>query len=154
MGRRTFFATAFCAVLATGAISVAGAGAAGGPSATASGKLPLLIGNCAKPTFRPANLIFTCGDASLGATNVVWSSWNQTSADGAGTGQLNDCNPNCAQGKPKTGPISVHVSKPVTCKKSGRRIFTKLSYTWTSGAPVGNVPDSGSVGVGCKLASL
>jgi hypothetical protein len=43
------------------------------------------------------------------------------------------------------------LTKPRTCA-NGRRLFTKLRYTWTAGAPVG--PASGSVPVGCKLAGL
>jgi hypothetical protein len=122
-------------------------------SAVAGGNKPLLIGNCAKPKFKPASVILACGDASLGATNVVWSSWTNKVATGAGTGQLNDCNPNCAQGKTKTAPMSLRASKPQTCS-NGKRVFSKLAYTWTSGAPVGNAPDSGSVPVGCKLIGL
>jgi hypothetical protein len=137
--------------MAVGAISVP-AGASG-PTASASGKQPLLISGCAKPKFKPASVIIACGDASLGATGVTWSSWTRRSAMGSGTGQLNDCNPNCASGKTKTAPMSLTASKPVTCK-NGRRLFSRLSYTWTSGAPVGNQPNSGSVPVGCKLLNL
>jgi hypothetical protein len=123
-------------------------------SATAlAGSKPLLIGNCAKPKFKPANVILACGDASLGATGVSWTSWTQKAAVGSGTGQLNDCNPDCVRGKVKTAPMSLRASKPQTCS-NGRRIFTKLAYTWTSGAPVGNVPDQGSVPVGCKLLNI
>ena len=145
MGKRTLLMVASCVVLA-GAIAV--------PASAGGGKTPLLIANCAKAKFKPASIIFTCGDASFGATGVTWTAWTKNSASGSGTGTLNDCNPSCAQGKPKTGPITVQASKPVTCKKSGRRIFSKLSYTWTAGAPVGNVPNQGSIGLGCKLASL
>src|SRR5436190_2518874 len=152
MGRTTRMAALLAAgaiIAAIGASSVATAG----PVAGSSGKLPLLIGNCAKPKFKPANVILACGDASLGAQGVTWSSWTRKKAVGAGTGQLNDCKPNCAQGKTKTAPMQLRATKPHTCS-NGRRIFTKLSYTWTSGAPVGNVPDSGSVPVGCKLAGI
>jgi hypothetical protein len=141
------------AVAVTIAIAGSAVAVAGGPTASTSGKLPLLIGNCAKPKLKPANVILACGDASLGATNVVWSSWTRKKAVGAGTGQLNDCKPDCARGKTKTAPMQLRATRPRTCS-NGRRIFTKLSYTWTSGAPIGNVPDSGSVPVGCKLAGI
>jgi hypothetical protein len=137
-------------LLALCASAIAGAG---GPVAGTSAKRPLLISNCAKPKFKPANVILACGDASFGATNVTWSSWTPKKAVGAGIGQLNNCKPDCAGGKTKTAPIQLRATKPRTCS-SGRRIFTKLGYTWTSGAPVGNAPDSGSVPLGCKLAGL
>jgi hypothetical protein len=145
MGKRTLLALMSCAVLAA-AIAL---------PASASGKQPLLIGNCLKAKFKPPTLIFSCGDASMGAKDVVWSSWSGKSASGSGTGLLNDCTPTCADGKTHTAPISVTASKPVTCKKTGKRIFSRLSWSWTSGAsPVANNPAQGSVPVGCKLASL
>jgi hypothetical protein len=135
------------AILALGA----GVADASGPVATASGKRPLLISNCAKAKFKPINVIIACGDASLGAREMTWSSWTRKSALGTGTGQVNDCNPDCVHGTTKTAPMQLLLTKPRTCS-SGQRLFTKLRYTWTSGAPVG--PASGSVPVGCKLANL
>jgi len=146
-------ATVLIGMAALAAIATSNVAGASGPVASASGKLPLLISNCNKPKFKPANVILACGDASLGATGVVWSSWGKKAAVGAGTGQENDCKPNCAQGKTKTAPMSLRASKPQTCS-NGKRVFTKLAYTWTSGPPIGNVPSSGSVPVGCKLAGL
>jgi hypothetical protein len=132
------------------ALSVATADA-NGPVAEASGKRPLLISNCAKAKFKPINVIIACGDASLGAREMTWSSWTRKLALGTGTGQVNDCDPTCVQGTTKTAPMQLLLSHPRTCS-NGRRLFTKLRYTWTSGAPVG--PPSGSVPVGCKLADL
>ncbi|MGZ4385165.1 MAG: hypothetical protein ACXVY3_11260 [Gaiellaceae bacterium] len=120
-------------------------------AADASAKRPLLISNCAKPKFKPINVIIACGDASLGAREMTWSSWTHKSALGTGTGEINDCNPSCVQGKVKTAPMQLLLTKPRTCS-NGKRLFTKLRYTWTDGAPVG--PASGSVPVGCKLANL
>ena len=122
------------------------------PAANGGGKRPLLISNCAKPKFKPANVILACGDASFGSTGMSWSKWTRKTAVGTGTGQINDCNPDCAHGKPKTAPIELRLSKPVKCS-NGRRIFAKVHYTWTSGAPQ-NFPDSGSVPLGCKLLNL
>jgi hypothetical protein len=131
------------AVAAILAVSVA--------AAEASGKRPLLISNCAKAKFKPINVIIACGDASLGAREMTWSSWTRKLALGTGTGQVNDCDPTCVKGTTKTGPMQLLLSHPRTCS-NGRRLFTKLRYTWTAGAPVG--PSSGSVPVGCKLAGL
>ena len=122
-----------------------------GPVAEASGKRPLLISNCAKAKFKPAAVIIACGDASLGATGMTWSSWTQKSAVGTGTGEINDCTPDCVHGTTKRAPMELRLSKPVKCS-NGKRIFAKLRYTWTAGAPVG--PSSGSVPLGCKLFNL
>jgi hypothetical protein len=149
MGRRTLLTSAI-SVVAAAAISVPAT--ASGPVAEASGKLPLLISNCAKAKLKPANVILACGDASFGATGMTWSSWTRKSALGTGTGQLNDCKPNCAQGKTKTAPIQLRLGKPVRCS-NGKRIFAKVRYTWTQGAPA-KFPDTGSVPLGCKLFGL
>jgi hypothetical protein len=141
------------ATMGIAATVVLGAGVAdaSGPVATASGKRPLLISNCARAKFKPINVIIACGDASLGAREMTWSSWTRKSALGTGTGQVNDCTPDCVHGTTKMAPMQLLLSKPRTCS-NGRRLFTKLRYTWTSEAPAG--PLSGSVPVGCKLADL
>jgi hypothetical protein len=120
-------------------------------AADASAKRPLLISNCAKAKFKPINVIIACGDASLGAKEMTWSRWTHKTALGTGIGQVNDCDPSCVQGTTKAAPMQLLLSHPRTCS-NGRRLFTKLRYTWTSGAPVG--PSGGSVPVGCKLANL
>jgi hypothetical protein len=120
-------------------------------AADASAKRPLLISNCAKAKFKPINVIIACGDASLGAKEMTWSRWTHKTALGTGTGQVNDCDPSCVQGTTKAAPMQLLLSHPRTCS-NGRRLFTKLRYTWTAGAPVG--PSGGSVPVGCKLANL
>ena len=96
-------------------------------------------------------MIIACGDASLGATGITWSSWTQKSAVGTGTGQINDCTPDCVHGTTKMAPMELRLSKPKKCS-NGRRLFTKLRYTWTSGAPVG--PASAAIPFGCKLLNI
>jgi hypothetical protein len=138
--RRALLVIVIAAVAALGLSASAGAG----------GK-PLLIANCAKPKFEPKDVIIACGDASLGATGITWSSWTQKSAIGNGTGQVNDCTPDCVHGMTKMAPMQLTLSKPKKCS-NGRRLFTKLRYTWTSGAPVG--PASASIPFGCKLLNI
>jgi hypothetical protein len=135
-------------LLVTGLVAILALGIG---AADASAKRPLLISNCARAKFKPINVIIACGDASLGAREMTWTSWTHKTALGTGTGQVNDCDPDCVHGTTKTAPMQLLLSKPRTCS-NGRRLFTKLRYTWTSGAPVG--PSGGSVPVGCKLADL
>src|SRR3954469_211408 len=139
------------AIILAAAIAAVGTATIAAPAA-AGGKRPLLISNCAKPKFKPANVILACGDASFGATGMSWSKWTRKTAVGTGTGQITDCNPDCAHGKVKTAPIELRLSKPVKCS-NGKRIFAKVHYTWTQGAPQ-NFPDTGGVPLGCKLLNL
>jgi hypothetical protein len=122
-----------------------------GGAATASAKQVRAISNCKSPKYKPAMFIIACGDAGLIAQNLSWSSWTRNQAVGAGTGDINTCNPNCASGNHLSAPISLTLSKPRTCP-NGARIFTKLFYRWTGAVPTG-VP-SGSVPIGCKLLAL
>jgi hypothetical protein len=132
-------------------IGIAAVAALGFSAAADAGSKPLLIANCLKPKFEPKSVIIACGDASLGATGITWSSWTQKSAVGTGTGQINDCTPDCVHGHTKMAPMQLSLSKPKKCP-NGRRLFTKLRYTWTSGAPVG--PASAAIPFGCKLLNL
>jgi hypothetical protein len=146
MGRRTLIGVVACAA-AVASISVP-AGASD-PVASASGNLPRLINNCVKARVKPANVILTCGDASFRTTGMTWSLWTQKSAVGTGTGQINDCDPNCAQGKVKDALIQLQLSKPARCS-NGKRVFTKLRYTWTQNVPVKG-PTTDALPLGCKL---
>ena len=130
--------------------SVAVAGPVAGESA---GKRPLLIANCFKPKFKPKDVIIACGDASLGARAMTWSTWTRKKADGTGTGQINDCNPDCAHGTTKSAPMELQLSKPQLCS-NGKLVFAKLRYIWTSGPPIADTVASGTVPIGCKLAAL
>jgi hypothetical protein len=139
-------------IAALTALGIAGSAGASGPVASESGKTPLLIANCFKPKFKPADVIIACGDASFGARAMSWSSWTRKRADGTGTGQINDCDPDCVHGTTRSAPMELQLSKPQLCS-NGKRVFAKLHYIWTSGPPVGATA-SGSVPMGCKLAAL
>jgi hypothetical protein len=123
----------------------------GGLAATAGAKPVRAISNCKSARYKPVQFIIACGDAGLIARNLSWSSWTKSEAVGAGTGDINNCNPDCASGGRLSAPISITLSKPRTCS-NGRRIFTSLFYRWTGAVPTG--PPSGSVPIGCKLFAI
>ena len=138
-------------IVAAAAICLCGSALASGPVASQSANRPLLISNCVKGKFEPKSVIIACGDASLGARGMTWSVWSKKRAVGTGTGQINDCVPDCVHGTTRTAPMELRLSKPQRCS-NGRRLFSKLRYTWTAGAPVG--PASGSAPMGCKLPGI
>jgi hypothetical protein len=150
LARKGILLAVILAIVALGAAAVAGAGASA-PVASKSGQRVLLIANCFKPTFKPPKVIIACGDASLGARGMTWSSWTRKTADGTGTGFVNDCDPDCVHGKTHTAPIELLLSKPQLCS-NGKRVFAKLRYVWPSGAPPGSA--NGATPIGCKLIAL
>jgi hypothetical protein len=123
------------------------------PVATESGKRVELIANCFKPKFKPGTVIIACGDASLGAKGMTWSTWTRKKADGTGTGTVNDCTPDCAGGTFHNAPMEIQLSKPQLCS-NGKRVFAKLRWIWTSGPPISDAVASGTTPMGCKLAAL
>ncbi len=139
--------------VALAALCICAAAFASAPVASESGKRVQLIANCFKPKFKPKDVIIACGDASLGARGMTWSKWTRKKANGNGTGQINDCNPDCASGTTKSAPMKLKLSKPQLCS-NGKRVFAKLRYIWTSGPPIAETVASGSVPIGCKLAAL
>lgn len=138
------------AAIVAGCISAA---ALASPVATESGKRVELIADCFKPKFKPKTVIIACGDASLGAKAMSWSTWTRKKADGTGTGLINDCNPDCASGTTKTAPMELQLSRPQLCS-NGKRVFAKLRYIWTSGPPITDALATGTTPIGCKLAAL
>jgi hypothetical protein len=135
------------------AICACSSAPANGPVTSAGAKRPLLIGNCAKPRFEPRSVIIACGDAGLVANDLTWSSWGRKTAQGAGTGVLKTCDPNCASGGTVSGPIELTLSKPRKCS-SGKRLFSKLRYAWVGSPPSPGAPPSGTQPRGCKLAGI
>jgi hypothetical protein len=47
------------------------------------------------------------GDGTGAVTNLVWSDWGAPHATATGTIRLNNCEPNCAQGKFTSYPATV-----------------------------------------------
>jgi hypothetical protein len=117
-----------CALLLL--VACATAGAAGLPG--------LLTGTGRGSQFavRPAQIVYT-GDGSgvLGGFSghgplprfgrMTWSSWTSIQAMGSGAVWLDDCVPNCAQGKFHPYPVTVHAFDP----SAGH--FTRLTLRYS-----------------------
>lgn len=150
--RRILVVTSITCALTGGATASALAGS--GDASTSASRV-LLVSNCNKAKFKPPSVVLTCGDAGLIAKGLTWSEWTGKSASGEGTGIVETCVPDCATGGTRRGAIELTARRPQLCS-NGQRVFSKLHYTWTDGAPKGPDgkpvgPDSGSVPLGCKL---
>ncbi len=136
------------ALTLTGSVGIAAGGGERAETA-APGKRPLLISNCVKPRFEPKKVVLACGDAGLIAKGLDWSRWTNKGATGTGVGLFETCDPNCATGPTVRAAIELVLSKPAKCK-GGPRLFTKIKYSWPSGAPQG-APSSDSIPLGCRV---
>jgi hypothetical protein len=97
----------------------------------------LFPANCGKPTYKPTKIVVTCGDANNQLVNIKWESYGTDVASGKATAKVNDCQPNCASGKPKNYPAVVDLKKPKNCG-GGVTQFTKLVETFTGSKPQGS----------------
>jgi hypothetical protein len=112
----------------------------------------VLTGCSHRPHVRPSEVVFACGDGNFYATGLHWSRWSRADADAAGTGHQNDCTPSCAAGRFHTYPLTVRLSRPVTCVR-GRREFSRLAWRFTAAKPAG-VPRAGAETLPCSFLKL
>jgi serine/threonine protein kinase len=104
------------------------------PVSTVPASLPLLtVGGYTG--MKPTEIAYS-GDATNVVTKIAWSSWTATGASGAGTSDIDSCNPNCAQAPPSLVPTTVTLSAPVNGK------FTKMTETRNGFTSTYTYPDN------------
>jgi hypothetical protein len=84
-------------------------------------------GGTDRAKYKPDKVIVACGDGNFVIVKLEWSKWTRKAASGSGTGKLNDCMPNCAQGQFHSYKVKLIASKPVTCS-NGKREFSRLAW--------------------------
>ena len=143
-------------VLAAG-LSLAACGSVKGPAAlpavthtgvTAAPAAP--VATTAPPTAKPApalptvstnsaidgaqavkpSMIDLSADGNGDLNGLTWSSWTAHSAEGSGSFNVNNCQPNCAQGTTVDVPVSVALSAPTS---GSSPYFTAMTLTDSSG---------------------
>jgi hypothetical protein len=110
-------------LLAIASLAAFAAGAAEGASHV---RIPG-CGGTDKARYKPDKVIVACGDGNFYVVRLEWTKWRRKAASGSGTGKLNDCMPNCAQGQFRSYKVKLIASKPVTCS-NGRREFSRLAW--------------------------
>jgi hypothetical protein len=84
----------------------------------------------------PSDYILTCADAGSVLEHLVWKSWTAQQAVATGVHELNDCTPNCAEGKFIDYPVVVTLwrGEPVS-GQPGERYFTMITVRYTGLRP-------------------
>ena len=72
--------------------------------------------DCEYPTQKPEAITFTCADGNMYLDQITWSQWSADSALGSGTYNVNDCDPDCADGTMLRGPVDITLSNPTEYK--------------------------------------
>ncbi|MEY2591016.1 MAG: hypothetical protein QOJ67_3000 [Acidimicrobiaceae bacterium] len=66
----------------------------------------------ATPAVQPSELILACGDGSIRATELHWTAWSASGAQGSGTLVITNCSPNCAIGSRQQFPADFELMSP------------------------------------------
>jgi hypothetical protein len=110
--------------------------AGGGQAATVSAVAvkPVVPECLTQLVVKPKNYILTCADAGSVLAHLSWSSWTGEQAVATGVHQLNNCTPNCAEGKFISYPAVITLSRPEPLAgHPGETYFSRLTVRYTTG---------------------
>jgi hypothetical protein len=85
-----------------------------------------VIFTCAKaPAVRPSSYLMACGSGQEYLSSMHWSNWTGSVATGEGRYAVDNCAPDCADGKFLYNPVLITLSDPKT-GPHGIRYFTEM----------------------------
>ena len=139
-------AVAAVAVAAVGLTMTVNAHAATSTAATRPAPAPAIsVYDCAnKPVVRPKEFDIFC-DGSNALVKLAWTSWNGTEAIGTGVQYIDNCVPNCAQGKwqHENAIVVLWRGEPVAHHK-GQRAYTKMTLLYPASGKTQNMTPPGA----------
>jgi len=106
------------------------------PSRQAPTKVLVARGACFPDvfTYRPHSIGISC-DRTLSLKGIHWKSYGGRIALGKGTARTQGCTPSCANGPVPLVPVTIRLSKVVTCE--GRRLYARMFYRLSGRVPPG-----------------
>jgi hypothetical protein len=104
---------------------------------------PSYFNDCGYPEYKPQSLTEFCADAGNGVTKIKWSSWTSTRASGTGSFYVNQCDPNCADGKLIWAKVKVVLSGAKVTR--GKRYLMNVTVSSTNGKPLPGESKSTSI---------
>jgi hypothetical protein len=112
----------------------------------------LVIDNCYDiGRIEPVSVLIACADGNVEMEGLSWSSWGSRMAFGTGIVDVNNCEPDCADGTFIAYPIRVKLSEPIRAE-SGELYFTHIRLFYLNRKPAN--PDLQVFNVCSTLASL
>lgn len=99
-----------------------------------------LIGKCWDPSMpveqEPTQLQYNC-DGTSSMENMTWTSWGVDGANGTGTDNSVECQPNCAMGPRLFNPIVVRAWNPKTVEGCPPELqfYSDLTVAYPQGVP-------------------
>ena len=99
-----------------------------------------LIGKCWNPSQpveqEPTGVEYNC-DGTAQMENMVWSSWGADGANGTGTDNAVQCQPNCATGAHLFNPIVVHAwnPRPADGCPENLQFYADMTVAYPQGVP-------------------
>jgi hypothetical protein len=93
--------------------------------------------NCLdRPVVRPGTFELSCADGNDTLTKLHWTAWNPGYATATGTQVVNNCTPNCAQGRFNSYPIRVILWGGTTVSgHPAERRYTMVTLLYTGRLP-------------------
>jgi hypothetical protein len=105
--------------------------------AEADNGLPTMLPNCeGVPANKPSEVVFACGDYSIVAQKLQWSSWGGYYARASGVLIVNDldCSPDCAAGHFHSYKVSLTAYGKQHCP-DGEIAYQSVKYLIIGGGP-------------------
>jgi len=91
--------------------------------------------DCEHPAVRPKEILVACGDGSYALTNIRYTGWSETAAEGSATALANDFTPNRATGKDHAYQVTFTLDKPI--RTSDGLLFSHVSVHYREATPYG-----------------
>lgn len=106
-----------------------------------------MFGSCYDPSQplqeQPQRVVYGCDSTSV-MENMTWTAWGPDGAQGTGTDDAIECQPNCAQGNHLYNPIVVHAWNPKPADRPGCppgvQFFSDFTVAYPAGLPPWVVP--------------
>ncbi len=113
-------------------------------SSASAATAPSYVNDCGHPEYKPESLTQYCADAGTGVVRIKWSSWSSTRAVGTGSYYVNQCVPDCADGKLLWAKVKVVLSGPKFTR--GKKYLMNVTVSSINGKPLPEATRTTTVG--------